>query len=173
MRLANSRPIQSVAVVAVAAVAANPAATFASMTSDLSQYPDHRGAAQFMRTQNITADDIVLAEDVLQQTYYLGGVDYWLIGRKQAWRYLQDVNGKIEDFYTGTAVIDTGASFERLLESNPHRRIFVIGSGENTSDGRREMRGKEISELLKSDRFETLFVGNDHFTRVWRAKPPQ
>jgi 4-amino-4-deoxy-L-arabinose transferase-like glycosyltransferase len=171
LRIANSRPLQSAAVVAVAAVAANPAATFAAMTSDGSRYPDHRGAAQFVRTLQITPDDIVLAEDVLQQTYYLGGVDYWLIGRKQAWRYLQEKNGRIVDFYTGTEVVDNGASFTRLLDSNPQRRIFVIGSGENTSDGRREMRGKEISELLKSDRFETLFVGSDNFTRVWRAKP--
>ena len=139
------------------------------MTSDGSQYPDHRGAAQFMRTQNITPDDIVLAEDVLQQTYYLGQVDYWLIGRKHSWRYLQDVNGRIQDFYTGTAVIDTGESFEELLAANPQRRIFVIGSGENTRDGRREMRGKEIFELLKSDRFETLYIGHDNFTKVWRA----
>ncbi len=170
---AKAKPVQSAAVVAVAAIAANPAATVAAMTSDGSQYPDHRGAAQFVRTLHITPDDIVLAEDVLQQTYYLGGVDYWLIGRKQAWRYLQEKNGRIVDFYTGTAVIDTGASFEQLLDSNPHRRIFVIGSGENTSDGRREMRGKAISALLKSDRFETLFVGHDNFTRVWQARPRQ
>ena len=170
---AAARPLQTAAVVAVAAVAANPAATVAAMTSDGSQYPDHRGAAQFMRTQHITADDVVLAEDVLQQTYYLGRVDYWLISRKHSWRYSQEKNGKVEDFYTGTAVIDTGASFEQLLDSNPHRRIFIIGSGENTSDGRREMRGKEISELLKSDRFETLFVGHDNFTKVWQARPRQ
>ena len=34
-----------------------------------------------------------------------------------------------------------------------------------------EMRGKEISELLKSDRFEPLFIGSDNFTTVWRVKP--
>jgi 4-amino-4-deoxy-L-arabinose transferase-like glycosyltransferase len=169
----KTKPIQTAAVVAVAAVAANPAATLAAMTSDGSEYPDHRGAAQFVRTLHITPDDIVLAEDVLQQTYYLGGVDYWLIGRKQSWRYQQEVNGRIVDFYTGTPVIDTGASFRQLLDSNPHRRIFIIGSGENTSDDRREMRGKEISEVLKSDRFETLFVGHDNYTRVWQARPRQ
>lgn len=168
---ATSRPIQNAAVVAVAAIAANPAATVASMTSDGSQYPDHRGAAQFMRTQNITPDDIVLAEDVLQQTYYLGQVDYWLIGRKHSWRYLQDVNGRIQDFYTATAVIDTGKMFEELLAANPQRRIFVIGSGENKRDNRREMRGKEIFDLLKSDRFETLYVGHDNFTKVWQVRP--
>jgi Dolichyl-phosphate-mannose-protein mannosyltransferase len=166
-----AQPIQYAAVFAVAVIAANPAATIAAMTSDGSQYPDHRGAAQFMRTQNITPEDIVLAEDVLQQTYYLGGVDYWLVGRRLTWRYLQLVNGRIQDFYTATAVINTGEQFRELLDANPQRRIFVIGSGENQRDGRREMRGKEIDELLRSDRFETLFVGTDHVTKVLRAKP--
>jgi hypothetical protein len=169
---AASRPIHNAAVLAVLVIAANPAATVAFVTSDGSRYPDHRGAAQFMRTQNITADDIVLAEDVLQQTYYLGRVDYWLISRKHSWRFLQDVNGRIQDFYTGTAIIDSGELFRELLDANPHRRIFVIGSGENTKDGRREMRGKGISDLLKSDRFEPLWVGSDNFTTVWLAKPP-
>ncbi|HET9446674.1 MAG TPA: glycosyltransferase family 39 protein [Steroidobacteraceae bacterium] len=168
-----SKPIQHAAVVAVVIIAANPATTIAWMTSDGSRYPDHRGAANFIRTQNITPDDIVLAEDVLQQTYYLGRVDYWLIGRKHSWRYQQRLsNGRIQDFYTGTAVIDTGEQFQALLDRNPHRRIFVIGSGENSRDGRREMRGEEINALLKSDRFEPLFVGSDNFTRVWLAKQP-
>jgi hypothetical protein len=167
-----SRPLQSAAVLGVAVVAANPATTVASMTSDGSEFPDHRGAAQFVRTLNIKPDDIVLAEDVLQQTYYLGHVDYWLIGRKHGWRYMQQVDGRIQDFYTATAVIDTGEQFQALLDANPDRRIFVIGSGENTRDGRREMRGKGINDLLTSDRFESLFLGTDHFTRVWLAKPP-
>jgi len=169
---AASRPLQNAAVLAVVIIAVNPASIVAARGAEGSQYPDHRGAAQFMRTQNITADDIVLAEDVLQQTYYLGRVDYWLIGRKHAWRYMQLVNGRIQDFYTATAVIDTGEQFRELLDSNPQRRIFVIGSGENQRDGRREMRGKEINELLRSDRFEPLFVGSDHVTTVWLAKPP-
>jgi hypothetical protein len=166
-----AKPIQHGAVLAAVVIAATPTATIAWMTSDGSQYPDHRGAAQFMRTQNITPEDIVLAEDVLQQTYYLGGVDYWLVGRKLAWRYMQLVNGRIQDFYTATPVIDTGEQFRELLDSNPQRRIFVIGSGENSRDGRRAMRGKEIDELLRSDRFETLYVGTDRFTKVLRAKP--
>jgi hypothetical protein len=165
-----ARPLQYAAVVAVAVIAANPATTIAWMTSDGSQYPDHRGAARFIRTLNITPDDIVLAEDVLQQTYYLGRVDYWLIGRKHSWRYQQRVDGRIQDFYTATPVIDTGEDFQALLDANPQRRIFVIGSGENSRDARREMRGEGINKLLKSDRFEPLFVGSDNFTTVWLAK---
>lgn len=168
-----SRLMQPAAVLAVAILAANPAATVASMTSDGSEFPDHRGAARFVRTLNITPDDIVLAEDVLQQTYYLGRVDYWLIGRKHGWQYVHQVDGRILDFYTATPIVDTGEQFEALLDANPQRRIFVIGSGENTSDGRRDMRGKAINNLLRSDRFEPLFVGTDNFTTVWRAKPPK
>lgn len=168
-----SKPIQYAAVLAIVVIAANPATTIAWMTSDGSQYPDHRGAANFIRTQNITPDDILLAEDVLQQTYYLGRVDYWLIGRKHSWRYQQRVSdGRIQDFYTATAVIDNGEDFQELLDANPHRRIFVIGSGENSRDARREMRGEGINKLLKSDRFEPLFVGSDNFTTVWLAKQP-
>jgi hypothetical protein len=165
-----AKPLQVAAVLVVIVIAANPATTFAWLTSDGSQYPDHRGAAQFIRTQNIAPEDIVLAEDVLQQTYYLGRVDYWLIGRKHSWRYQQRVDGKIQDFYTATAVIDNGEDFQALLDANPHRRIFVIGSGENSRDARREMRGDGINNLLKSDRFEPLFVGSDNFTTVWLAK---
>jgi 4-amino-4-deoxy-L-arabinose transferase-like glycosyltransferase len=167
---AAAHPTQNAAVLAVILLAVNPTTTIAALTSKESQYPDHRGAAQFMRTQHVTADDIVLAEDVLQQTYYLGRVDYWLIGRKHSWRYLQNINGKICDFYTATPLIDSGPQFEKLLDGNPGRRIFVIGSGENRHDGRREMRGEGINALLKSDRFEVVFTGNDNFTKVWRAK---
>jgi hypothetical protein len=167
-----SKPLQYAAVLAVVVIAANPAVTIAWMTSDGSQYPDHRGAARFIRTQNITPDDILLAEDVLQQTYYLGRVDYWLIGRKHSWRYQQRVDGRIQDFYTATAVIDSGEAFQELLDANPHRRIFVIGSGENSRDARREMRGEGINNMLKSDRFEPLFVGSDNFTTVWLVKQP-
>jgi hypothetical protein len=134
-------------------------------------YPDHKGAAQFIRSQNITPDDILIAEDVLQQTYYLGRVDYWLISRKHARLYVQRLDGVIRDFYTSTRVIDSGQELERVLDANGGRRIFIIGSGENRQDGRREMRGFGIFEVLRSDRLEELYLGNDGTTKVWRARP--
>lgn len=132
--------------------------------------PDHKGAALFMRGQHLTAADVVLAEDVLQQTYYLGGVDYWLIGRKHARRFVQEVDGVIRDFYTGTPVIDNGAALAELLDRYPDRRIYVIGSGENRADDRREMRSEGIGAVLKSQRFEAVYVGRDDYTTVWRAR---
>jgi hypothetical protein len=149
----------------------NPPQMIAAMLASGLRHPDHKGAALFMRTQQLRPDDVILAEDVLQQTYYLGQVDYWLISRKVARRYVERVDGEIRDFYTGTRVIDSGAALEQLLNSYSDRRIFVIGSGENTSDGRRAMRGFGIAEVLASDRFEVLYVGSDGFTKVWCARP--
>jgi hypothetical protein len=136
-------------------------------------FPDHRGAAQFVRSQNITPDDILIAEDVLQQTYYLGHVDYWLISRRHARLYVQLVDGVIRDFYTSTRVIDSGEQLQRVLDSYAGRRIFIIGSGENHRDGRREMRGFGIFDVLMSDRLEEVYLGSDRKTKVWRARPAQ
>jgi hypothetical protein len=134
-------------------------------------FPDHRGAAQFIRSQNIKPGDILIAEDVLEQTYYLGRVDYWLISRKQARLYVQRVDGVIRDFYTSTPVIDSGEQLQRVLDTYAGRRIFIIGSGENQRDQRREMRGPGISNILTtSDRLEEVYLGSDGTTKVWRAR---
>lgn len=168
---AAARLVQTVAAVVIVFLIVNPPLTIAAMLENGSRHPDHKGAALFMRTQQLRPDDVILAEDVLEQTYYLGQVDYWLISRKVAQRYVERVGGEIRDFYTGTRVIDSGAALEQLLDRDSDRRIFVIGSGENTSDGRRAMRGFGIGEVLASDRFEVLYVGSDGFTKVWRARP--
>jgi hypothetical protein len=135
-------------------------------------FPDHRGAAEFIRSQDIKPGDILIAEDVLEQTYYLGRVDYWLISRKQARLYVQRVAGVIRDFWTGTPVIDSGEQLQQVLDTYAGRRIFIIGSGENQQDGRREMRGIGISKILTtSDRLEEVYLGSDGKTKVWRARP--
>jgi hypothetical protein len=151
----------------------NPFAFASVLNPGYDLHPDHKGAAEFMRTQNLVDDDIVLAEDVLQQTYYLGSVDYWLISREVARRFVKRVDGQIQDFYTGTGVIGSGKELQALLDAHPDQRIFVIGSGENQEDGRRYMRAFGIFEMLESDRFKPIFVGRDGTTKVWIAVPPK
>jgi hypothetical protein len=165
------KPLQGAALLAAIVLIVNPIAASARFGPHHLSLPDHKGAALFMRGQQITADDIVLAEDVLQQTYYLGSVDYWLIARKHARRFVQQVDGEIRDFYTGTRVIDNGADLADLLDRYPYRRIYVIGSGENRADDRGEMRADGIAAVLQS-RFEPVYVGRDDYTKVWRARPP-
>ena len=114
--------------------------------------------------------DVILAEDVLQQTYYLGKgqVDYWLMSRNHARRYVERVNGQIRDFYTGAGVISDARMLEELLQRERGHRIFVIGSGENQSDRRQGMRG-DMDAVLRSSQFEVIYEGRDGLTQVWRA----
>ena len=165
------RAWRPVAVLITLALVVEPTQVLAAIKPNSRIFPDHRGAAAFIRSQNIQPQDVLIAEDVLEQTYYLGRVDYWLISRKQARLYVQRVGGVIRDFYTSTPVIDSGEQLQQVLDSSTGGRIFIIGSGENQKDARRGMRGPSISALLQSDRLEELFLGSDGLTKVWRAKP--
>jgi hypothetical protein len=152
-------------------LAMNPTEVMAVVRSHDTMFSDHKGAADFIRSQHITHEDIVLAEDVLQQTYYLGHVDYWLIGPQVARRFVKRTDSGVVDFYTGTPVIVTPAMLEELLQSNPDKRIFVIGSGEDWWRGRRLVR-EDLHEMLESQRFDVVFTGRDGRTRVMRAVSP-
>lgn len=149
----------------------NPARAASVANAGYRIHPDHKGAAEFMQSQAITPADIVLAEDVLQQTYYLGSVDYWLIGKRVARHYVTREGDRFVDFYTGTPVVSTAALLDALMEQHVDRRIFVIGSGENQRDGRRHVRGADLHAALESGRFEVVFTGRDGRTRVLRALP--
>jgi len=160
-----------VAVLLTLTLIVEPTQVYARIQPGPLMFPDHKGAAEFIRGQNIKPGDILIAEDVLEQTYYLGRVDYWLISRKHARVYVQLVDGVIRDFYTSTPVIDSGEQLQHVLDEHQGQRIFIIGSGENMRDGRRDMRGFGIFDVLKSDRLEQVYLGNDGVTKVWRAKP--
>jgi hypothetical protein len=173
--LARSGPLRSSTWVIAAAglavvLAVNPPAVVAAIDSRDIMFSDHKGAADFMRSQDLTDDDIVLAEDVLQQTYYLGHVDYWLIGPQVARRFVRESPTGVVDFYTGTPVIVTPAMLDRLLKENSGKRIFIIGSGEDWRRGRRLVR-EHLHDLIESDRFESVFTGRDGRTHVMRAVP--
>jgi hypothetical protein len=167
--ISDKRLEAAVAVIA-AALVVNPVAAARTINAGYSIYPDHKGAAEFIRSLHLTDNDIVLAEDVLQQTYYLGRVDYWLIGPSVARRFVMKSEQGVVDFYTATPVIVTPAMLNGLLAKNPDKHVYIIGTGEGWSKGKRGVRG-ELTDIIESDRFETLFVGSDNFTRVWRAKP--
>jgi hypothetical protein len=165
------RAWRALATLLTLALVVEPTQVLAKVRPSNRMFPDHRGAAEFIRSQNIEPGDILIAEDVLEQTYYLGRVDYWLISRKQARLYVQRVDGVIRDFYTSTPVIDSGEQLQQVLDTYAGRRIFIIGSGENQRDARREMRGPGISQILtKSDRLEEVYLGSDGTTKVWRAR---
>lgn len=140
---------------------ANPGASYA-------KFPDHKGAAEFLRSQHVSSDDFVLAEDILEQQYYLGLVDYWLIGPRAGTTYSTNTPQGLRDIYTGTPVLTSSSELVRLIKQQhaAGKRVFIIGSGEEQADGRKFARGEELYDLLESGAFRTIYVGRDRLTRV-------
>ena len=168
LSMLQGQPLQTVAAAVTATLVVNPLVVADTVNSGYESHPDHKGAAEFMKAQNIVPADVVIAEDVLQQTYYLGSVEYWLMSRHHARRYVELVDGKIRDFYTGAGVISSARMLEELLRKERGNRIFVIGSGENQDDKRKGMRG-DMDPVLRSKQFEIVYQGRDGLTQVWRA----
>ena len=150
----------------------NPVQVADAVDSGYASHPDHKGAAEFIARLHPGPHDILVAEDVLQQTYYLGHVDYWLLNRQVAAAYMHKVNGRWLDFYTNTPLIGTGSELEQLVEKPDRGAIYVIGSGENQGDGRGLMRGLGIAQTLRSPAFRSVYVGRDGLTRVWKVDAP-
>ena len=170
----SSGPAWAAAAIAPLAflLAVNPLRVAAAVDSGYTSHPDHKGAAEFIARLHPGPRDIIIAEDVLQQTYYLGHVDYWLVNKQVAAPFMHQVNGRWLDFYTDTPLIGTGSELERLVDEPDRGAIYVIGSGENQSDGRSLMRAFGIAEALRSPPFHTVYRGRDGLTEVWKVDPP-
>lgn len=167
----SARPATALFAVLIGVVIVNPFAVGDSINAGRS-FPDHRGAAQYMRSVHLGPRDVVVAEEVLMQTYYLGHVDYWLYNAHIAASYVQRVNGKFVDEYTHTPIIGTGAEFRALIDKPDRGAIYVIGSGEDQQDGRLFMRGPEIFALLKSPIFKVVYASPDGRTQVLKSDAP-
>jgi hypothetical protein len=151
----------------------DPARLEAAINPSYAQYPDHKGAAEFIESLHPGPDDILVAEDDLMQTYYLGHVDYWLQDREMAASYLRRHDGKWVDEYTDTPLIGSGAQLERLVQSRNRGAIYVIGSGENRVGRVQLLRGLGIEQVLESPAFHLIYVGRDGLTDVWKVDAPQ
>ncbi len=150
----------------------NPMEVAAEVDSGYASHPDHKGAAEFVARLHPGPRDIIVAEDVLQQTYYLGHVDYWLVNKRVAAPFMHRVHGRWLDFYTDTPLIGTGVELEQLVDKPNRGAIYVIGSGENQEDGRGLMRALGISQALHSPPFRPVYLGRDGVTRVWKVDAP-
>jgi hypothetical protein len=122
-----------------------------------------------MRSIALGPKDVVIAEEVLMQTYYLGHVDYWLEDAGFAAGFVVRVNGRFVDEYTHTPIIGTAGELKALLMRPDRGAIYVIGSGENFENGQRLLRGEGIDGLLRSRDFQEIFVAADGLTRIWKA----
>jgi hypothetical protein len=164
--------MQAILAALAALLVVNPIAFARTVHSGYRTNPDHQGAAKFMQSVNPGPRDIVIAEDVLQQTYYLGHVDYWLEAQQVAAPYVLNVNGVLRDFYTNTPLIGSPEDLQRLIDKPGRGAIYIIGSGENQEDGRRFMRGEGLSNMLASPQFKVIFRGRDDLTKVLKLPAP-
>lgn len=162
-----SVPMTFVLAIASAAMI-NPVALARTVNPGYDMYPDHQGAARFIQGLELGSDAILIAEDILQQTYYLGHVDYWLHEYDNARSFAVVKEGRIVDQYTGSTILGTGDALRAVLDSNSGKEVYVIGSGENFDAGERAFRGRGIAEVLQSDLLQVVYTGRDGKTRVWR-----
>ena len=114
--------------------------------------------------------DIVIAEDSIVQTYYLGKVNYRLQSIEGARNHSVLRNGMLFGQYTGTPVIGSGKDLELVLSRKDGRRVYVISSEQGSDDLMRRNRGNGIAEVLSSGRLDVVYVGRDRKTTVWELR---
>lgn len=92
--------------------------------------PDHASAGQFVREQR-AENDIVIAEDPLQQMWYVGApIDYWLRSYQDSRGFLsRAADGGLRDIYVGSRLLETPLPLDSMIE-NPGDRVWLITSGE-------------------------------------------
>jgi uncharacterized membrane protein YeaQ/YmgE (transglycosylase-associated protein family) len=152
------------------AIIVNPVAVWRTAQNDYRNHPDHKGAAEFIRSLNLDADDIIIAEDCINQTYYLGKVDYRLQNVLAARKHSVLRNGVLYGQYTSAPVIGSGRMLKDVLEREPVRNIYIIGNSEGAKNWLRQNRENGIAEVLASGHLEVIFVGRDRKTTVWRLR---
>src|SRR5690606_588028 len=159
-----------VAALPVAVLAINPAASWQAVVEG-ERHADHRAAARFLESLPLRADDIVVAEEVIMQHYYLGRADYWLASPQVAGQFVVKRDGRFVEQYTHSAFVDSVEALERVIAhaKAKGRRVFIIGTSENSS--RIYNRGAELEALLASGRLPAIYRGADGAV-IWQAGAP-
>lgn len=165
----SGRPLASAVLsAAVVAVVGNPVLAWRVAQNDYTRHPDHKGAAEFVLDHSRGSRPVVIAEDSIVQTYYLGHVDYRLQSVFGAKSHGLLKDGVLYDQYTGAEVIGSGDEFSHVLNERAREDIYVISSAQVSDSLKRRNRGNGISEVLASGRFEEIYVGRDGATVVWK-----
>ena len=165
------RPVASVAAgLLVVAAIINPAAAWQIAENSYDDHPDHKGAAEYIKSLKLGPADIIIAEDSIIQTYYLGMVNYRLQNTVNAKNHSVLRDGVLYGQYTGTPVIGSGRQFEAILSREPSGDIYIISSSQGSPKWKLDNRADGIAEILESDRLEVIYVGHDHETKVWKLR---
>lgn len=131
-------------------------------------YPDHKSPGEFVSTHRKT-DDIVLAEDGLEQRWYAGKVDYWLrkYGSESGGRFLyKGKDQKLHDIYVNSIVANT-ETLSTITNDKSHR-IWLITSGETYHQRNLYLRKDQHQWIEYIESTHTpAFTGQDQITQVY------
>lgn len=129
--------------------------------------PDHRAQSKFMKNLKLDGDEIVIAEDVLQQTYYLGGVDYWLLGQDLSAQFVRVKDGKYVDIYTSTPTILNGMAANELFGSKTRPDIYLIGNPENSYGNRADHLTNGLFAAVNQWPHHLVYSSENDSAKIW------
>jgi uncharacterized membrane protein len=131
-------------------------------------YPDHKFPGEYVAA-NRSPNDIVIAEDVLEQRWYAGTIDYWLR------QYNADTGGsftykgkdkKLHDIYVNSIVATT--EILDTISNDKSHRIWLITSGETYYQRDFYLKEEQRQWLENIESTQTpVFTGKDKITRVY------
>jgi hypothetical protein len=162
--------MRTVLVTATVVLATNPFATWRIAENSYDDLPDHKGAAEFVESLELDDQDVIVAEDSIVQTYYLGKVDYRLQSVQMAAAHSFVRSGNLLGQYTGTQVIGSGQELLRVFDSARSHDVFIISSSQSPPGLERRNRANGISAILSSDRLSVVYEGRDRKTKVWKLR---
>jgi 4-amino-4-deoxy-L-arabinose transferase-like glycosyltransferase len=131
-------------------------------------YPDHKAPGEFV-AKHRKPDDIVVAEDALQQRWYAGKIDYWLRGpgSESGGRFTyKGKDQKLHDIYVNSIVVTPDVL--RSIENNSTKRIWLITSAETYFDRNIHLKEYQLNwlENIESS-YKPVFTGRDKITKVY------
>jgi hypothetical protein len=128
-------------------------------------YPDHQGAGRFVAAR-LRTDDLVVAEDSLEQRWYVGRVDYWLLNEIASAPFLyRNADGYLRDIYVNSAAATPEVLEELTAETA--RRIWVITSAETHGRLDYYLTDAQRRWLDVVQRQAPAYAGADGVTRVY------
>lgn len=137
-----------------------------TLTFGFSRYPDHRGAGLYVR-ERLAEDDIVVAEDALQQRWYAGRVDYWLRNEVLSAPFLyRSADGHLREIYANAVALAPRELHQ--LETERARRIWVITSAEARDNDALALTPEQLAWLRRIEATgQPAFEGADGVSRVY------
>jgi len=131
-------------------------------------YPDHKYPGEYVAEHRKTGD-IVIVEDVLQQRWYAGKIDYWLrkYDPETGGQFLYKAkDNHLHDIYINS-IVATTEILDALTRDKAHR-IWLITSGETYNYRDLYLRGEQLQWLENIESTHTpVFTGKDKITRVY------